>query len=193
MARRREGAAAATVNRETSALCRMFRLAFELGWILQPSRSFQRGYARMVRDKAFSSTPITSRSDRISQPRTRTSLDFAYYSRMAQAHEILGLRWQEVDAAANVSRLPPQRSKTRTGRVLPISKPLGAVLARRRARRKGDDPLVFRRDPRHSPGLAAGVARSLCRRRCARPTPSMIAAGRRHETSFVRGYRREWP
>ena len=43
-------------------------------------------------------------------------------------------------------RLDPRRSKTRTGRVLPLSAPLLAVLARRQPRRATDDPRVFHRD-----------------------------------------------
>ena len=71
--------------------------------------------------------------------------DFAYYSGWRK-REILELPWREVDAAGGVIRLAPQRSKTRVGRVLPISAPIAAVLARRRAQRRGHDPLVFRRD-----------------------------------------------
>ena len=43
-------------------------------------------------------------------------------------------------------RLSPERSNTRVGRVLPIVPPIAAVLARRRAQRQGEDPVVFRRD-----------------------------------------------
>ena len=72
-------------------------------------------------------------------------LDFAYYSGWRK-REILELRWSEVDAAGGVVRLAPERSKTRVGRVLPISAPIAAVLVRRRAQRQGRDALVFRRD-----------------------------------------------
>ncbi len=72
-------------------------------------------------------------------------LDFAYYSGW-QKREILGLEWDEVDERGGVVRLSPARSKTRVGRVLPISPPIGAVLSRRRARRRAGDPHVFTRD-----------------------------------------------
>ena len=62
-------------------------------------------------------------------------LDFAYYSGWRK-REILGLRWDEVDERGGIVRLSPARSKTRVGRVLPISPPIGAVLARRRATRR---------------------------------------------------------
>jgi len=51
-----------------------------------------------------------------------------------------------VDLAGGVIRLTPQRSKTRTGRVLPISTPLRDVLKRRQRERQGSDQRVFRRD-----------------------------------------------
>ena len=45
-----------------------------------------------------------------------------------------------------VIRLSPARSKTLVGRILPISHPIAEALARRRARRDPDSPLVFHRD-----------------------------------------------
>ena len=72
-------------------------------------------------------------------------LDFAYYSGWRR-NEILYLTWDEVDLAGGVIRLAPLRSKTRTGRILPISTPLRAVLERRGDLRKPGDVRVFRRD-----------------------------------------------
>ena len=60
--------------------------------------------------------------------------------------EILGLTWEEIDRAGGVIRLSPARSKTLVGRMLPISQPIADALARRRARRDPDSPLVFHRD-----------------------------------------------
>ena len=48
--------------------------------------------------------------------------------------------------AGGVIRLSPARSKTLVGRILPISQPIAEALARRRARRDPDSPLVFHRD-----------------------------------------------
>ena len=61
-------------------------------------------------------------------------------------NEILGLTWDEIDEAGGVIRLSPARSKTLVGRILPISQPIADALARRRARRDPDSPLVFHRD-----------------------------------------------
>ena len=52
----------------------------------------------------------------------------------------------QIDEAGGVIRLSPARSKTLVGRILPISQPIAEALARRRARRDPDSPLVFHRD-----------------------------------------------
>ena len=72
-------------------------------------------------------------------------LDVAYYSGWRK-QEILGLTWDEIDRAGGVIRLSPARSKTLVGRMLPLSHPIANALARRRARRDPDSPLVFHRD-----------------------------------------------
>jgi len=72
-------------------------------------------------------------------------LDFAYYSGWRR-REITELTWREIDLPGGVIRLDPARSKTRRGRVLPISPPLKSVLDRRGALQKRGDELVFRHD-----------------------------------------------
>ena len=72
-------------------------------------------------------------------------LDLAYYPGWRK-QELLGLTWDEIDRAGGVIRLSPARSKTLVGRILPISQPIAEALARRRARRDPDSPLVFHRD-----------------------------------------------
>ena len=141
--RRHQGAAAATVNRETSALSRMLRLAVQLGLLdgmpVFPNRLAEQGprqgffeHAEYLRVRSFLPEPY------------QDFLDFIYYSGW-RTHEVWGLHWDEVDLAGGVIRLPPARSKTRMGRVLPISTPLAEVLTRRLARR-GVGVRVFSRD-----------------------------------------------
>ena len=142
--RRAAGAAAATVNRETSALRRMLQLAVRGGQLAQrpvfPERLEENG----PRQGFFEHVEYRAVREYLPPP-YQDVLDFAYYSGWRK-REILELEWREVDAPGGVVRLSPARSKTRVGRVLPISAPIGAVLARRRAQRLGRDPLVFRRD-----------------------------------------------
>jgi len=61
-------------------------------------------------------------------------------------NEILGLTWNDVDLAGGVVRLTPLRSKTKAGRVLPVSQPLRQVFQRRQRRRRSGEPHVFHRD-----------------------------------------------
>lgn len=142
--RRREGAAAATVNRETSALSRMFRLAIQLGWLstmpIFPARLSENG----PRQGFFEHGEYQRVREHLPEP-YRDVLDFAYYSGWRR-REILGLRWNEVDLAGGVIRLAPARSKTRVGRVLPISEPLRDVLRRRAKKCALGDTEVFKRD-----------------------------------------------
>ena len=142
--RRAAGAAAATVNRETSALSRMLQLAVRGGRLAQrpvfPERLEERG----PRQGFFEHSEYEAVRWHLPPP-YQDVLDFAYYSGWRK-REIFELEWSEVDAAGGVVRLSPARSKTRVGRVLPVTVPIAAVLARRRAQRRAGDPLVFRRD-----------------------------------------------
>ena len=63
--------------------------------------------------------------------------------------------------SVQTARLSPRRSKTRTGRVLPISAPLRQVLARRVRVRRAGDRRVFRRD-----GVPVRVWRTALRDEC---------------------------
>ena len=66
-----------------------------------------------------------------------------------------------MDLAGGVIRLSPRRSKTRIGRVLPMSAPLRQVLDRRGGVRRAGDRRVFRRD-----GVPVRVWRTALRDAC---------------------------
>jgi integrase len=144
MHRRRQGAEAATVNRETSALSRMFQLAIRRGQLERMPLFPKRLQENPPRDGFFEHEEYLKVRARLPQA-FQDVLDFAYYSGWRR-NEILGLTWEEVDLAGGVIRLTPRRSKTRTGRVLPISAPLRLVLKRRQRRRRSGSPNVFYRD-----------------------------------------------
>jgi integrase len=142
--RREEGLSAATVNRETSGLSRMFRLAIQLGKLDSMPHFPQRLRESPPRQGFFEHDEYL---------RVRTNLpssfqdilDFAYYSGWRRK-EVTELTWAEVDLKGGVVRLSPVRSKTTIGRVLPLSTPLRAVLERRALLRRKRDTLVFKRD-----------------------------------------------
>jgi integrase len=159
--RRAQGFEAASINRETSGLSRMFHLAVRCGRLDRMPIFPDRLEENPPRQGFFEHAEYVQ--VRAELPASfQDVLDFAYYSGWRR-NEILELTWEDVDRVGGVIRLTPQRSKTRTGRVLPISVPLADVLDRRGQRRQGSDPRVFRRD-----GVPVRVWRSALRDACRR-------------------------
>lgn len=183
VARRQQGAAPATVNRETSALNRMFRIVVEWGWLTTGPVLPGRLRESPPRQGFFEHREYVAVRRNL-PPSFQDVLDFAYYSGWRK-REILELTWDEVDLTGGVVRLAPGRSKTGLGRVLPLSAPLVAVLKRRKKRR-GARQAVFGRDGitvrawrtafRHACEKAGLTGRLLhdCRRTAAR---NLIRAG----------------
>ncbi len=144
LARREEGAASATINREMSALNRMYRLAVQWGWLKRIPIFPGRLVENPPRQGFFEHREYLAVRAELPAP-FQDVLDFAYYSGWRK-YEILDLTWDEVDLDGKVIRLAPQRSKTREGRVLPLSPPLAKVLTRRQAKRQPGWQRVFHRD-----------------------------------------------
>ena len=182
--RRKENAESGTINRETSALSRMFHIAIQRGQLRRMPVFPNRLEENPPRQGFFEHDEYLK--VRAELPSAyQDVLDFAYYSGWRR-NEILELVWGEVDLTGGVIRLSPQRSKTKTGRVLPISPPLRQVLDRRAARRLAGSARVFHRDGvtvrawRHAlrdACVRAGVPKRMlhdCRRTTAR---NLIRAG----------------
>ena len=144
LTRRAAGAATGTINRETSALHRMCTLAVHWGWLDTVPGFPDRLRENPPRQGFFEHPEYLAVRAHLPAP-WQDILDLAYYSGWRK-QEILGLTWDEIDMAGGVIRLAPARSKTLVGRILPISQPIAEALARRRARRDPDSPLVFHRD-----------------------------------------------
>ena len=144
LARRAAGAATGTINRETSALHRMCTLAVHWGWLDTVPGFPDRLRENPPRQGFFEHPEYLAVRVHLPAP-WQDILDLAYYSGWRK-NELLGLTWDEIDEAGGVIRLSPGRSKTLVGRILPISPPIAEALARRRARRDPDSPLVFHRD-----------------------------------------------
>lgn len=142
--RRREGATPATVNRETSHLARAFRIAVKSGLLTVVPSFPSRLEESSPRQGFFEHAEYLAVRAQLA-PEYQDVLDFAYYSGWRRG-EIVGLTWREIDSSGGVIRLDPDRSKTKTGRILPLSEPLRAVLRRRTAARRLDSRLVFHRD-----------------------------------------------
>ena len=159
LTRRAAGAATGTINRETSALHRMGTLAVHWGWLDTVPGFPDRLRENPPRQGFFEHPEYLAVRAHLPAP-WQDILDVAYYSGWRK-NEILGLTWEEIDMAGGVIRLSPARSKTLVGRMLPISQPIAEALARRRARRDPDNPLVFHRD-----GIAVRRWRTAWRTAC---------------------------
>jgi integrase len=72
-------------------------------------------------------------------------LDYGYLTGWRRG-EVLSLEWRDVDRSGSVIRLRPEACKTREGRVLVLSGPLGALIERRWHLRALGCPLVFHQD-----------------------------------------------
>ena len=157
--RRKQGAEAATINRETSALSRMFQLAIRRG-LLERMPLFPNRLEENPPREGFFEHDEYLKVRAYAPASYQDVLDFAYYSGWRR-NEILDLTWDEVDLHGGVIRLPARRSKTKTGRMLPISAPLRQVLDRRTRARGPGDRRVFRRD-----GVPVRVWRTALRAAC---------------------------
>lgn len=154
------GATPATVNRDLGVLSRMFTLA------LQGSRLSRRPYFPRLPEgqpRQGFMEPTEYRAIRGHLPPDHQDvLDFGYLTGWRRG-EVLSLEWRDVDRSAGVVRLRPERSKTREGRVLVVSKPLGDVIERRWGNRVLGCPLVFHRDGYSLEHHFEGPWRKACR------------------------------
>ena len=189
LTRRAAGAATGTINRETSALHRMGTLAVHWGWLDTVPGFPDRLRENPPRQGFFEHPEYLTVRAHLPAP-WQDILDLAYYSGWRK-NEILGLTWDEIDEAGGVIRLSPARSKTLVGRILPISPPIAEALARRRARRDPDSPLVFHRDGItirrwRTAWRTACQAAGVPTRRRSRPAPT-VRAGQRSWHTWRRG------
>jgi integrase len=143
--RRAEKASPATVNREMSHLARAFRIAVKSGLLTVVPPFPNRLEESVPRQGFFEHAEYLAVRRHLTPAVYQDVLDFAYYSGWRRG-EVTGLTWREIDMAGSVIRLDPERSKTKTGRLLPMSQPLKEVLQRRVAARRLDSLMVFHRD-----------------------------------------------
>jgi integrase len=139
--RKQEGAEPATINRETSALARMFNLAIKAGKLSTRPPFPDRLEEAAARQGFFEIEDYRAIREHLPDAYPDV-LDFAYLSGWRRS-EITGLTWTEVDLSGGVIRLSPERSKSKQGRLLPLSPLLREVLGRRVAARRLDTLLVF--------------------------------------------------
>ena len=141
LARMQDGATAAMINRETSALARMFAIALDGGVLVWRPRFPGRLKERKPREGFFEHSEYLAVRAHLPEG-YQAVLDFGYLSGW-RLREITGLPWSEVDLQAGVVTLDPERSKSGAARTLYINPLLREVLSRRLSARRLDTGLVF--------------------------------------------------
>ena len=123
--RQNEGAANASINRDLSALKRMFNLAIQAG------KLSHRPYVPMLREKNARSGFFEAKEFlalRETLPMyLRPMVTFAYYTGWRKG-EVLDLRWSQVDLHERIIRLNPEQAKNGTGRLVAIEGELVVIL-----------------------------------------------------------------
>jgi len=127
------GAANGTINRELSALKRMFALAKQAGTLLSAPH-----IAMLQEDnvrRGFFEREQFESVRRHLPEEIRPVVTFAYLTGWRVNSEVLTLQWHQVDLKAGVVRLDPGTTKNREGRTFPFSQlpELQALLEEQRA------------------------------------------------------------
>ncbi|MGA7624930.1 MAG: site-specific integrase [Candidatus Acidiferrales bacterium] len=129
-----QGAANATINRETGLLAQAFKLGVERQSISAAPRIrklSEKGNARQgFFEKADFDEMVKYLPDYL-----EGFVQFGYYSGWRRG-EIRSLQWADVDLTAKVIRLRPENSKTREGRVLALEGKLWSVIAEQHVARE---------------------------------------------------------
>ena len=141
--RQKAKAANASINRELAALKRMFSLAVEDGRLSHspyiPTLEEDNARQGFVDHSAFVSLRA-SLAEYLRDP-----IAFLYLSGW-RLGEMKALEWRDVDLAGRVVYLRPEISKSKEGRLLPLSGELLEIVKRAHARRRPDCSFVFHRD-----------------------------------------------
>jgi integrase len=137
-----QGRANATINRELSALKRMFNLAARH----TPPKVAQVPYVQMlkennVRKDFFEDEEFFALREALPE-HLRPVVTFAYHSGWRK-EEILGLEWKQVDLNEGEARLAPGDTKNTEGRTLCMEPELLEMMRDLRRQRRLDCPYVF--------------------------------------------------
>jgi integrase len=141
------------INRELTALKRMFNLAIQAGKLLQkPHIPLLK--EDNVRVGFFERDQFLAVLAHLAEP-VRLAATFAYLTGWRIDSEVLSLEWRQVDFGAGEVRLDPGKTKNGEGRTFPMTRELREVLEQQRAitenlqrQRKVVCPRVFHRSGR---------------------------------------------
>jgi integrase len=162
--RQREGAANATINRETEGLQRAFTLAKEQD-LLSYIPHFQSLPEHNARQGFFERADFEAILPRLSmrgKPDTdlQDYLSWCFFTGM-RTGETKALTWADLDRESWTIRLHAKDSKNRKGRAIPLENELRAIVERRLSARRMDCPYIF-----HRHGVQMGDFRKVWKRAC---------------------------
>jgi integrase len=125
------GVSNAEINRELTALKRMFNLAIQAGKLIQkPHIPFLKEHN--VRVGFFERDQFVAVVQRLPKA-VRPAATFAYVTGWRIDSEVLSLEWRQVDFNAGEVRLDPGRTKNGEGRTFPMTRELRQLLEAQRA------------------------------------------------------------
>lgn len=129
--RQEKGASNGEINRELTALKRMYTLALQAGKLLH------RPHIPMlaehnVRTGFFEPQQFAAVLSKL-RPGQRAAAKFAYLTGWRLKGEVLKLEWRQVDLEGGEVRLDAAQSKNGEGRVFPLTRELRALLEERKA------------------------------------------------------------
>lgn len=125
------GVSNAEINRELTALKRMFNLAIQAGKLIQkPHIPLLKEHN--VRVGFFEREQFLAVLAHLPQP-VRPAATFAYLTGWRIDSEVLPLEWRQVDFGAGEVRLDPGKTKNGEGRTFPMTRELREVLEQQRA------------------------------------------------------------
>jgi integrase len=138
--RHHQGAANASINRELAALKRMFKLAVQSGRVRYAPHIplLEENNAR----QGFVDDGVYMALREYLPPYLKDPIAFLYLSGW-RVGEMKALEWRDVDMVGRIIRLRPSVSKTKEGRLLPLSGEMLEIVERANASRRLDCRYVF--------------------------------------------------
>jgi integrase len=144
--RKKEGAAAATVNRERSALSKMFGILMQADYLdRNPVKETLPADGRDGQRDAYISLADFERIIEACSPWTRSIFQTLYYTGMRRG-EALNLTWNQVNLPGRMIVLGHAQTKERRGKRVPVHKLLVPILEEIKTRNSSDNDQIFLND-----------------------------------------------
>src|SRR5262249_5597722 len=137
-----EGAADGSIKLELAALSRAFNLAINAKKLTPHARpTFPTITLNNAREGFVSHAEFLALGEKL-PGHLKDPIAFLYYSGW-RVSEMRQIEWRHIDPSGNSLRLPPELSKNKNGRLLPLKDELATIIQRAKGRRRLDQPCIF--------------------------------------------------